>query len=124
MSDAVVLTVPADTAYVSTVRLAAASLAARSDLTIDEVDDLRLAVDEACSLLLPHTTGGMLSVRFSIDPGDISVSVSVGADEATELDEGGIGWALLQALTTTVDVSHRDGQFSLTLGKRRQAAGQ
>ena len=45
---------PADGAYVSTLRLTAASLAARCDLTIDDIEDLRLAVDEACALLLPH----------------------------------------------------------------------
>ena len=45
---------PADVAYVATLRLTAASLAARCDLTIDDIEDLRLAVDEACALLLPH----------------------------------------------------------------------
>jgi len=43
--DRVDVTVPADSRYVPTVRLAAAGLAARCDLTIDEIEDLRLAVD-------------------------------------------------------------------------------
>lgn len=122
----VVLTVPADAAYVSTVRLTAASVAARSDLTIDEVDDLRLAVDEACSILLPHAASPDLEVHFTVGAGTLTAVVSIGIDEhdeTTELDRGGIGWALLEALTTTVQVQRRPRTLALVLCKQRQAAG-
>ena len=54
--DIVEVAAPADVAYVSTLRLTAASLAARCELTIDDIEDLRLAVDEACALLLSHAS--------------------------------------------------------------------
>lgn len=50
--DAVELEVPADPAYLAVLRTATAGLAARLDLTIDEIEDLRIAVDEACALVL------------------------------------------------------------------------
>ena len=78
MSERVEIRVPADVGYVSTLRLTAASLAARCELTIDEIEDLRLAVDEACSLLLPHARpGSMLDVRFEVAAGRLAVEASV-----------------------------------------------
>lgn len=53
-AETVELTVPASASYVSVLRTVTASLAARRDFTIDEIDDLRIAVDEASALLLPH----------------------------------------------------------------------
>ena len=40
---------PADGAYLSVLRTATAGLAARLDFTLDEIEDLRIAVDEACA---------------------------------------------------------------------------
>jgi hypothetical protein len=45
--DRVVLSVPARGEYARTVRLAAAELAARTGMTIDDADDVKLAVEEA-----------------------------------------------------------------------------
>ena len=39
-------------------RTATAGLAARLDFTLDEIEDLRIAVDEACALLLPDAVPG------------------------------------------------------------------
>ena len=50
------------------VRTSAAGLAARLDFTIDEIEDLRIAIGEATALLLPaadpgHRPGGVLLLR-------------------------------------------------------------
>src|SRR2546430_16011483 len=58
-SDVVVLVVPADGSYLAVLRTATAGLAARLQFTLDEIEDLRIAVDEACAILLavaPHQT--------------------------------------------------------------------
>ncbi len=56
--DRVELSVPADPAYLAVLRTATAGLAARADMTIDEIEDLRIAVDEACALVLGDDAGG------------------------------------------------------------------
>ena len=72
---------PADVAYVATLRLTAARLAARCDLTVDDIEDLRLAVDEACALLLPHALPGTtLNARFALAAGRLGVDASRGGD--------------------------------------------
>ena len=71
--DVVEVRIPADVVYVSTLRLTAASLAARCDLTIDDIEDLRLAVDEACALLLPHAKPKTpLEARFVLATGPLA----------------------------------------------------
>ena len=45
--DVVVLVVPADGSYLAVLRTATAGLAARLQFTLDEIEDLRIAVDEA-----------------------------------------------------------------------------
>ena len=49
---------PAEGAYLSVLRTATAGLAARLDFTLDEIEDLRIAVDEACAMLLSQAVPG------------------------------------------------------------------
>lgn len=121
--DLIAMAVPGDVAYVSTVRLTAASLAARCDLTIDDIEDLRLAVDEACALLLPHAhAGSALQADFVVAPGWLQVAASVHTRESGQLDRSGYGWRVLDALASSVEVSNDDGKLIITLTKRREAA--
>ena len=46
------LRVPAHGAFLSLIRTTSAAVAARLELTIDEIEDLRIAVDEAAAILL------------------------------------------------------------------------
>src|SRR5215469_3842257 len=49
--DQVTVRMPADGAYLSVLRTATAGLAARLDFTLDEIEDMRIAVDEACAMV-------------------------------------------------------------------------
>jgi serine/threonine-protein kinase RsbW len=123
--DVVEVRVPADVAYVATLRLTAASLAARCDLTIDDIEDLRLAVDEACALLLPHAAAGTtLHTRFELNTGLLAVTASVDSPDASEAspDRSGFAWSVLSALASDVEVHGTNGQLSITVTKRRETA--
>src|ERR1700730_4015500 len=79
----VVIGVPADKTYVALIRSATAHLGARAGLSVVEITDLRLAVDEACGLLLPSydhgglgATGGDLECRLTDYDGGLRVLVS------------------------------------------------
>src|SRR6185295_851781 len=69
IEDAVEIRLPADSAFLSVLRTATAGLAARLDFTLDEIEDLRIAVDEACAMLLPHAIEtAQLTCRFELTP--------------------------------------------------------
>jgi serine/threonine-protein kinase RsbW len=121
--DAVEVRIPADVAYVSTLRLTAASLAARCDLTIDDIEDLRLAVDEACALLLPLAAEkSTLDARFELHGGRLSVETSVATEAAAEPDRSGFAWTVLGALASSIDVRKEDGRLAIVVTKDREAA--
>ena len=99
--DLVELRVPADPAYLTVVRTASAGLAARLDLTLDEIEDLRIAVDEACTLLLdPADAAGEITATFRLGSGVLEVEVR---GPATVLPErSSFAWAVLEALVGEV----------------------
>jgi serine/threonine-protein kinase RsbW len=121
--DVVSMQIPADVAFVSTLRLTAASLAARCDLTVDDIEDLRLAVDEACALLLPHAAAGSsVNAHFELTRGRLLVETSVQTDQAAAPDRDSFGWTVLGALTNSVAVHEKDSLLTIVLSKSREAA--
>ncbi|MFL6159022.1 MAG: anti-sigma factor [Marmoricola sp.] len=94
---------PAETAYVAVLRVAASGIAARLDFTLDEIEDLRMAVSEACSMVLTEATpGGSMSAKFFLRPDRMEVRVSADAVDPVVPDTDGFGW---QVLTTTADAA-------------------
>jgi len=103
VADTVELRVPADPAYLAVIRTASVGLAARLDLTLDEIEDLRIAVDEACALLLDHRAhaGEDLNAAFTIHPDTLEVRVHGPARSLP--DRGNFAWSVLEALVGTVE---------------------
>jgi len=63
-SDTVTITVPARSAFLHVVRSVVGTVAAKADLTVDAIEDLRIAVDEACAQLLAlHGSG--ITIRIT-----------------------------------------------------------
>lgn len=120
--DRVEIRIPAQGVYVSTLRMCAASLAARCDLTVDDIEDLRLAVDEASALLLPHTDAtGTVVASFTLNPGELRVETCVASKSEAAVDRNGFAWTVLGALATTLSVDSSDHELAITITKRREA---
>ncbi|HEX4472525.1 MAG TPA: anti-sigma factor [Nocardioides sp.] len=95
------LRVPADGAYVSVLRTMTAGLAARLDFTVDVIEDLRIAVGEACALVLPQAApGGDLVAQFRQDTGTLTVSVRVETERRAEPDYESFAWQVLSTLAS------------------------
>ncbi|MGH3648826.1 MAG: anti-sigma regulatory factor [Micromonosporaceae bacterium] len=122
--DIVVLTVPAESAYLSVLRTAAAGLAARLHFTLDEIEDLRIAVDEACAMLVGDAPGGTdLSCRFAVAEDALSVAVSVPVGgRATLPGAQTFAWTVLTALAGEVHAELVEGRATIRLTKRRRNA--
>ena len=68
------LAVPAQPEYLRMTRILAAGVASRVGFTLDEVDDLRIAIDELCfSLVGPGVREGTLTVRYQLLPDGLVV---------------------------------------------------
>ena len=109
------LRVPADGAYVSVLRTMTAGLAARLDFTVDDIEDLRIAVGEACALVLPEAVDGSdLEAEFRLMPGTLMVSVSVATDGQRSADEDSFAWQVLTTLTGTASTASDGSRFGVT----------
>ncbi len=110
------LRLPVDSAYVSVLRATTVSLAARLDFTIDDIEDLRIAVGEASAMVLPSADEGSdLVCRYYMSPGEVSITVLVSSADPQLPEEDGFAWQVLSALTTDTSTSFDDGVFSVTL---------
>jgi serine/threonine-protein kinase RsbW len=108
------LRVPADGAYVSVLRSMTAGLAARLDFTVDDIEDLRIAVGEACALVLPEARPGAdLVADFRLVPGTLEVRVGVPTSGPHSPDLDSFAWQVLTTLTSTADATtETDGDGS------------
>ncbi|MCG5467811.1 anti-sigma regulatory factor [Micromonospora sp. LAH09] len=119
--DVVHLTVPADGGYLGVLRTATAGLAARLQFALDEIEDLRIAVDEACAMLLAIATrDAELECRFAVTEDALSVEVTVPTVRGATLPgESSFAWKVLTALTTSASATAADGRATIALLTRR-----
>jgi serine/threonine-protein kinase RsbW len=110
------LRLPVDSAYVSVLRATTVSLAARLDFTIDDIEDLRMAVGEACAMVLPCADEGSdLTCRYFMSRGRLTIIVTVPSQDPLMPDRDGFAWQMLNALTTNATAEAEDGEFSVSM---------
>ncbi len=119
--DQVTVRMPAEGAYLSVLRTATAGLAARLDFTLDEIEDLRIAVDEACAMLLNQAIPGSdLECSFALGRDMMTISVSVPSLAPTPPASDTFAWTVLSALAGSVDAFTGPGdQVTIVMRKSR-----
>lgn len=122
----VALTVPARPEFIALCRLALTGLARTRALSQELLADMKLALTEACSNSVRHAyeegREGKVAVRYELDESRLTVEVTddgggfdpdVLASAAERLDEGGLGIAIIRAVTDEFEISRGpDGQGS------------
>ena len=92
------------------------SLAARLDFTIDDIEDLRMAVGEACAMVLPCANEGSdLTCRYFMSKGRLTITVTVPSQEPEMPDRDGFAWQMLNALTTNATADADGGEFTVSM---------
>lgn len=110
------LRLPADSAYASVLRTTSAGLAARLDFTLDDIEDLRMAVGEASALVLPEAEPGSdLLCEFFMRPGELTIQVGVASRQPNAPDEDSFAWQVLTTLATKASASTDDHRLTITL---------
>ena len=112
------LRIPADSAFLAVLRTATAGLAARLDFTLDDIEDLRIAVDEACAMVLPQAKEGSdLTCAFTLGTGRLDVAVSAVCDQPRQPSRDGFAWTVLAALTSSVSAEVDGDRLTVTLSR-------
>jgi serine/threonine-protein kinase RsbW len=123
--DVVRITVPARAEFLHVVRTVVGSVAARHDLTIDAIEDLRIAVDEACAQLLT-AHGDHVTVAIGGTGEGVETVCTTDADVEVWPPEGvqhSLATQVLQGLTDSVAWELSAAGPTVRVGKRGAGAG-
>jgi serine/threonine-protein kinase RsbW len=117
------LRLPAEGAYATVVRTTAASLAARLDFTIDDIEDLRIAIGEATALAIPVADPGTdLVARFFFGRGSMTVTLATEAADEPPLDTESFAWQVLDTMAQDTAAGSEDGRFHVRFTVTSQVA--
>lgn len=97
------IVLPARTEMAATLRLLAASLGADIGLTVDEIDDLRLALNEVFTSAVDAHADRRMSVTFRPGDGELEVIAFLVGPEPIELDE--LAMTILRSVVDQCDAS-------------------
>jgi len=135
--DTLEITIPCEPRFLSVVRLTVAGAAARAGLGVQEVDDVKVAISEACTNVIEHAyppesdACPSIHVRMTVKEGELRLEVEdegVGFDpkrlpkvqlEERVQEEGGLGIYLMRHLMNEVKLESAPGSGTkITMVKR------
>lgn len=129
-SDFLEMKVPAKPEYVGVIRLTISGIANRLGYTYDDIEDIKIAVAEACTNVVNHAYQeevGQMTISFGIHDDRLEIMVadrgkSFSIEEVkgtlgpistskpiSDLKEGGLGLFLIDTLMDKVEISNSTG---------------
>jgi serine/threonine-protein kinase RsbW len=116
------LTIPARPEYITLGRLALTAIAGVRPLSDETLHDLKLALTEACTNSVKHAYedgSGSVDIVYELLPDRLAVEVGDAGtgfaprqepgNGTDDLAEGGLGIAIIRALTDEVEIAEREG---------------
>jgi serine/threonine-protein kinase RsbW len=116
------LMIPAKAEYIMLGRLALTSLSRVRELSDEELSDLKLALTEACTNAVQHAYGngdGVVQISYELhrdrfvievaDNGEGFAPPPASAGDIEALSEGGLGIAIIRALSDELEIGERRG---------------
>jgi serine/threonine-protein kinase RsbW len=106
---------PADPQYVRVARLVAGDMAERAGFSVDELDDIRLAVDELCAILI-GADGSPLELRMQAIGGELVINGTTAGPAPVVPSE--LSETLLRALVDSCTFDASEHETSVILRKQ------
>ncbi|OMF23447.1 anti-sigma B factor RsbW [Paenibacillus sp. FSL H8-0548] len=145
MNSFIRLTIPARTEYIDLVRLTLFGIATKAGFSYEEIEDMKVAVTEACTNVVLHAysnvQNGEVDITYEIEEEGISIRIkdegssfkyepaskssSLHDKELNEITAGGLGIFMMHALMDKVEVlSGRGTEVILTklFGRKEEMA--
>lgn len=100
------LTVPADVRYLRLARVAAAAVAADLEFSVEDIDDVRVAVDELSAILIEDAADGAeLEICFAVSGAELAVEGHVVGGTLEEADVHPVAAELLALVVDRYDLA-------------------
>jgi serine/threonine-protein kinase RsbW len=122
VSSMIAASVPADSEYIHILRTVVCGVASRLGFTIDDIDDLRLVVDEAAAQLLSvRPMGSRLELRLEPSADGLEIALvheTTGGSWPPAGFERSMGWHVLTVLAEDLDLRPDGGRPAIRMTKR------
>ncbi|SHJ39986.1 serine/threonine-protein kinase RsbW [Geosporobacter subterraneus DSM 17957] len=115
MGDSLSISIPSKPEYVSVVRLTTSAIASRMGFNVEEIEDIKVAVAEACTNAIIHSNckqDDNFNIHFGMDEKKIVIQVqdqgngfyceAVEEPDLTSPKEGGLGIFIIKSLMDEV----------------------
>ncbi|MCO7177161.1 anti-sigma B factor RsbW [Sporolactobacillus kofuensis] len=131
MENVIRLTIPAKPEFVSVARLASSGAASRMGYSFDAIEDIKVAISEACTNAVSHgykqMGNGQIHITMDCEPNAMTITVTHNGEsfdasrvlqklrpldpsiDLAEVSEGGLGLFLINALMDQVTISTEYG---------------
>ena len=111
--------ISANPEYVSIIRLTTSGIANKVGFCIDDIEDLKVAISEACTNAIKHSLDDRFIIIYSIIENGLIIEVidngkgydrgAVSKPDIDSLKEGGMGLFIIEALMDEVTVESQEG---------------
>lgn len=130
--DVVELRIPCKAEWVALARLSVAAVASRLSFSIDEIEDIKLAVAEACTNAIQHADGSpFIEIKCEAIDNGMRISVRdhgrgtrpehIRSRELNEERAGGLGVFLIRSLMDSADYEVHPEKGTLLVMEKRLA---
>lgn len=112
--------ISANPEYVSIIRLTTSGIANKVGFCIDDIEDLKVAISEACTNAIKHSLDERFIIIYSIIENGLTIEVidngkgydrsSVSEPDINNLKEGGMGLFIIETLMDEVTVESQEGK--------------
>lgn len=123
--DIIELGLPINPAYVSTARLTASSIANRMGFNIEDIEDIKAAVSEACTYLikmhqLDKSIQNMFNIQFIIKSNALDIMLTAEKIKFDNIyEEDGLGILMIEALMDYISLSSKnDPNINIFMSKK------
>ncbi|WP_341875898.1 ATP-binding protein [Defluviitalea saccharophila] len=112
--DIIELGLPLNPAYVSAARLTASSIANRMGFDIEDIEDIKAAVSEACTYLikqyqLDRNAQSTFKIQFMIKDEGLEIQLTTRKfNKDSDREEDGLGILMIEALMDYISISNKD----------------
>jgi hypothetical protein len=117
--NAVRLTVPAALEYVRIIRLTGSGVASRLAFDVEEIENLRVAIDELASMAIEAADGGMLDIIFESGENELRIEGCAPAKAGAEVGIDALTGQILKAVIDDYELRTDSGQVCFSCIARR-----
>lgn len=119
------LTLPVNAAYVSAARLTASSISNRMGFNIEDIEDIKAAVSEACVFLIKECTGAgkdKFQISFCLHDEMLEITLSASSMKLVSEtpDEDGLGIKMIQAMMDNLTITAVDNTAVIKMTKKKK----